>query len=316
MEFTLSDSMFADLGSLATDLAKDPTRRVDDQTWLDEVRGQSCHLPPEVQETLRAFRHDPDEDALLVLHNLPILESETCPTPTVSGSVQERVTPSAAVLALICQHLGDMAAYRPEKSGALVQDVVPVPGQETEQSNVGSTLLKMHTENAFHPHRPDLVALLCLRSDPEGLAALTVASVRRALPLLSAQTRAVLASTEYLTEAPPSFASGSFTSIEHAVLNRAADDPDIRVDFCSTRPKNEAAANALTELAEALASVTRTLPLQSGDLAIVNNCLAVHGRTAFRPRYDGRDRWLQRCFVLLNPRPSRGCRPGGGPVLD
>jgi L-asparagine oxygenase len=308
--------MAADVNSLVARLVEDPTQRVDDLAWIDEARRQSCHLSPELQETLRAFRHDPGVEASLVIHKLPLREDDVSPTPVVPGSVQEQVTPSAAILALICQHLGEMAAYRPEKSGALVQDVVPVPGQESEQSNVGSVLLKMHTENAFHPHRPDLVALLCLRADPEGEAALTVASVRKALPLLSARTRAVLATADFVTEAPPSFASGSFGSTEHPVFKGAPDDPEIRVDFCSTRPKSEAAATALAELAEALASVTRTLPLEAGDLAIVDNSLAVHGRTAFHPCYDGRDRWLQRCFVLMNPRPSRGLRPGGGAVLD
>jgi L-asparagine oxygenase len=41
----------------------------------------------------------------------------------------------------------------------------------------------------------------------------------------------------------------------------------------------------------------------------------VHGRTAFTPRYDGRDRWLQRIFSLRDLRRSRDFRPDDGHVL-
>ena len=48
---------------------------------------------------------------------------------------------------------------------------------------------------------------------------------------------------------------------------------------------------------------------------MVDNRVTVHGRTAFRPRYDGRDRWLQRTFVAADLRRSREYRPGDGYVL-
>jgi L-asparagine oxygenase len=41
----------------------------------------------------------------------------------------------------------------------------------------------------------------------------------------------------------------------------------------------------------------------------------VHGRTGFAPRYDGKDRWLQRTFVMNDLRRSRFQRPGDGYVL-
>jgi L-asparagine oxygenase len=47
----------------------------------------------------------------------------------------------------------------------------------------------------------------------------------------------------------------------------------------------------------------------------VDNRVTVHGRTAFQPRYDGRDRWLQRTFALADLRRSRGYRPNDGYVL-
>jgi L-asparagine oxygenase len=64
-----------------------------------------------------------------------------------------------------------------------------------------------------------------------------------------------------------------------------------------------------------LAEHALTHQLVPGDLAVVDNRVTVHGRTAFTPRYDGRDRWLQRTFAALNLRRSRGHRPGDGHVL-
>jgi L-asparagine oxygenase len=315
METTLTEPVATALASCAADLSADPSRRVDDPSWIELARARSCHLPPELLEVLREFRHEPGADAVLVLHGLPVPD-EVGATPVVAGSVQENVSVTAALLVLLCQQLGEMVSFRPEKSGALVQDVVPVPGQEAEQSNVGSTLLRMHTENAFHPYRPDYVALLCLRADPADDAALTVASMRRAMPLLSAETRDVLATAAFVTETPSSFGRGSSVAADHAVLTGDPADPDLRVDFTSTRPKDATAADAIAELNGALGTVASPLKLRAGDMAIVDNRLAVHGRTAFQPRYDGRDRWLQRSFVHLDHRRSRRVRRDDGFVLD
>ena len=38
--------------------------------------------------------------------------------------------------------------------------------------------------------------------------------------------------------------------------------------------------------------------LEPGDLLIIDNTVAVHGRSPFTPRFDGTDRWLQRTFVV------------------
>jgi L-asparagine oxygenase len=72
---------------------------------------------------------------------------------------------------------------------------------------------------------------------------------------------------------------------------------------------------ALVEFGHACNAAARTVRLAPGDLAIVDNRVTVHGRTAFRPRYDGADRWLQRTFVLADLRRSRDHRPQDGYVL-
>ncbi len=67
--------------------------------------------------------------------------------------------------------------------------------------------------------------------------------------------------------------------------------------------------------ADACERLARTLRLTPGDLVIIDNRVTVHGRTAFQPRYDGADRWLQRTYVTTDLRRSRDHRPHDGHVL-
>ncbi|MFL5863680.1 MAG: TauD/TfdA family dioxygenase [Solirubrobacteraceae bacterium] len=90
----------------------------------------------------------------------------------------------------------------------------------------------------------------------------------------------------------------------------------ICVDFASTDALDAGAEAALDALAQALAQVRRTSVLQPRHIAIVDNRIALHRRTAFRPRYDGRDRWLQRTYVQLDSCKSRPVRQFDGNVMS
>jgi alpha-ketoglutarate-dependent taurine dioxygenase len=52
------------------------------------------------------------------------------------------------------------------------------------------------------------------------------------------------------------------------------------------------------------------IALGSGDLLIIDNLQAVHGRRPFKARYDGSDRWLRRINITSNLRGSAGRRYG------
>ncbi|GAB2738313.1 TauD/TfdA family dioxygenase [Amycolatopsis magusensis] len=299
---------------LAVELA-DPAGRIDDPAWVDRARESASRLPAALGAAVRRFRRDPGREGVLQIRGLPVDEQDLPPTPTVPGSVQHEPAVPAAALVLTSMQLGEVVAFRQEKGGALVQNVVPVPGKEDFQGNAGSVRLKMHTENAFHRNSPDYVILMCLRNDHDNVAGLLTSSVRCAVELLPEKTREVLGQPRYITSAPGSF-EGAETPLPRPVLDGDPDDPDIRVDFASTDPLDVTAANALDQLRQAFDSVRRTFVLTPGDLAIVDNRIAVHGRTSFRPRYDGRDRWLQRTYVTLDARRSRPARPGNGNVLN
>lgn len=311
---TLTDAEREQTAKLAAELAEFPPELIDERSWMDAARRLACQLPLRLQEELRGYRHDPGSDGLLILRNLPVDGARLPRTPTAPESVERRATAPAAVTALISQYLGEVVAYRAEKSGALVQNVVPVPGREESQSNAGSTLLELHVENAFHPHRPDYVGLFCLRNDHSGTAGTLVSSIRNALPLIPADVAEVLLSTRFVTQPPPSFDAGD-PAPRHPVLDGDRTDPDIRVDFSATSPLDEEAAQAMEVLRRALLDAAAMLVLQPGELAFIDNRLSVHGRTSFEPRYDGRDRWLHRTFVHLDNRRSRPHRADNGAVL-
>ena len=56
--------------------------------------------------------------------------------------------------------------------------------------------------------------------------------------------------------------------------------------------------------------------VEPGDLLIVDNHGALHGRTPFSRRGDGRDRWLLRTFVARDLARSAKDRPGNGRIVQ
>ena len=70
---------------------------------------------------------------------------------------------------------------------------------------------------------------------------------------------------------------------------------DREVDTVNSSP---AVAGAYERLRATAAQVSFALKLRQGDLVIVNNNGAVHGRTAYQPAFDGEDRW---CKCTSNP---------------
>jgi L-asparagine oxygenase len=313
---TLAPDEAALVRSVAHDLVAGGTL-IDDPSWVDRARDAWLGLPRRLQGAVRAFRRGSGVSGALLIRGVPVDPEAMPPTPRQEGSVQRTPSVPAAVLTMVSSGLGDPVAYAEEKSGALVQDVVPVPGQEEFVGNAGSSLLDFHTENAFHPHRPDYVMLLCLRPDHDRRAALRVGSIRRVSPLLPAPLRRTLSTPGFVTSAPPSFgaAAGGGAAPRHAVLDGAIDDPQLRVDFAATQATTHEGRQALQQLARLFDTTATSLWLEPGDLVIVDNRAAAHGRTPFRPRYDQRDRWLQRSFAVADLRRSRAHRPGDGYVL-
>ncbi|MFC9472721.1 TauD/TfdA family dioxygenase [Nocardia sp. NPDC056952] len=283
--------------------------RIDNEEWLLKQAINAARMPVSVFSEIRQFRRNSQPAGALLIDRISTDHLQLRPTPDRYGAFQKFASPEAAALIAVGSILGEPIGYVEEKSGSLIHDIVPVPGYETTQSNAGSDEFDLHVENAFHDHRPDFVLLLCVREDHRREAGLRLAPLRRALGLLRDSTVATLFESRFRTAAPASFVASHETPA-HPVLSGALDDPDIRADMSVTTGVDNVASAALAELWSVLGSITSVEKLKSGQIAIVDNRVTLHGRTGFTPQFDGADRWLLRLFVKSDLRPSRSLRNG------
>ena len=220
-------------------------------------------------------------------------------TPSIADDDHDACPAATRALVRFADDIGRAVGYDREQAGRLIQDVFPVKSLERAQVSTSSkVMLGSHTETAFHPHKPRFVVLLCLRGDPA--AATTHADINEIVTYLTANELDVLQTDEFVTTVDPSFMSNGEPDATVVVTPITARSHDwvFVYDELLMKGTTPRAAAALDALHRAVKSATRQVVLDSGDLLVIDNDRAVHGRTPFTPRYDGTDRWLKRALVV------------------
>ncbi|WP_035799580.1 guanitoxin biosynthesis L-enduracididine beta-hydroxylase GntD [Kitasatospora mediocidica] len=316
-EITEVEAVLAQL--LAT--GQDPA----EPAFSDELWRFLPGLPAELRAFLQRFRSEEPAAACMV-RGLPVDDRRVGPTPlhwqdaaTITTARREE-----AYLALLTAALGDVFGWSTLQQGRLIQNVLPIPGEEGQQSGHGSdVLLEWHTEDGFHPYRCDYLALFGVRNLDD--VPTTLASVREVE--ISDEHRAVLRQQRYfilpddehlrqLREIDPDAESLRQLQLMRdepepvAVLFGAPEDPYLRIDpfFMSHLPGDEEGRAALAALVAALDAAQQDVVVEAGSLLFVDNYRAVHGRRPFQSRYDGTDRWLKKTVSTRDLRKSRDLR--------
>lgn len=286
-----------------------------------EAQLRAGELSAHLRQTLLGFRRRGHPSGGLLVRGVPT--GEVPPTPAKpGGEAWESLTVAIPAMSVLLGTLGEQYGFRPELGGRIVQDIVPVAGFEEEQISLGSNVdLEPHVEMAFSPYRADYVALLCLRQDPGRVAGTTLSSIDDILPQLRPAAIEILRSPRFKTKVDASFRlsddiDGEIWVDPIRVLEGSTDRPHLRVDFAETVGTDPGACAALAELQAAAVRVATTTRLRVGDMVVIDNYRAVHGRTPFRPRYDGSDRWLLRSFVTKDLRPSERIRRGDSRIVE
>jgi len=280
------------------------------------IQSKECseNVPRRIKSLLQDFAKKGTPTGFILFKNisfdnfapsLPFPISMNFPrTPDNNNKVGE-TTMLARVQSILINVIGEMISYEAEGDGRLFQDIVPVKKMENEQTSVGSnTELEIHTEQAFSKLRPDILSLSCIRGDL--LAQTYILPVNYILENMNECEREILRLPFWKTGVDLSFKLNGDDFIEgdirgpFPIIYGDVEDPKILFDqdlmFGTTDDSNF----LIKKITDIYYKYRNQHNLQSGEIILIDNLRAVHGRSPFYPKYDGNDRFLIRCFAVYD----------------
>lgn len=308
---------------------------VEQSEFLSVASDNAQDLPRSLRAKLNKFRLL-EPSGLCLVTGYSVDDKKIGSTPSHwKAKIVPPLTLEQDIFFFLCASLlGDPIGWATQQDGYILHDVLPIKGHEHEQLGSGSEeLLTWHTEDAFHPYRPDYLGLMCLRN-PDAVET-TYASIDKAL--LDDESLQILFEQRFIIRPDESHleknrspiqrdlgASGELLRRSYARINQMNSAPDkvavlfgdpkspyMRLDpyFMDRIDDDPEAMAALDKLIAAIDEKIVGIALQPGEILFIDNCKIVHGRVPFKARYDGTDRWLRRLNIVRDLRKSRDARP-------
>jgi len=308
---------------------------VEDPDFLREAPVYAHELPRRIRAFLNDFKLSEQSPGICLISGYSVDDKKVGKTPQhwKDKAGRSRALAEEMLLVLYGSLLGDVFGWATEQDGHIVHDVFPIKGNEDKQISTSSEqTIWWHTEDAFHAFSGDYVAMFCLRNHDQ--VATTFASLDEIH--LNQEHLEVLFEPRYIIRPDISHQQTNGTSApaqaethdeslhqaqqrikqmesnpeKVAVLFGHQQSPYLRIDpyFMPFLEEDEVAQQALKALINSIDQALWAHVLQPGDCCLIDNCRTVHGRQAFKPRYDGTDRWLKRACVTRDLRKSRRAR--------
>ena len=276
----------------------------------DDFLGSATTYAQELPRRLRAFLNEfrlMEPSGACIIAGYPVDDSKIGKTPAHwrkqpgdSSTIEEEV-----FLNLCGALLGDAIAWGHQRDGLVCQDLVPIEEHKEQMLGSGSAQeLVWHTEDARYTYRGDYIGLMCLRN-PDAVPT-TFASIDE-IQLNSDQIE-VLFEPRFVFRPDPSHPTD--TEPETApVLFGDPRSPYLRFDpYSMDPPETEEARLAMDYLTRAIDETLTGVALMPGECLFIDNYRTVHGRSSFKARFDGTDRWLKRINITRDLRKSRVVR--------
>lgn len=237
------------------------------------------------------------------MKTIPVIDATLGNTPSNNTYCVGESTILAKIQALMISVMGEMIAYEAECGGHLFQDIVPTKTMEHQQTSMGSIELEIHTEQAFSKYRPDILSLSCLRGDSEALT--YILPVQYILNNLTVNEQQLLKDPLWTTGVDMSFKLNEQEFIDGDLRGPMpilyGTDNDLKLVFDQDLMKGttELSTQLINKIVDIYYKKRISHNLVPGEIVFIDNRRAVHGRSLFHPRYNGYDRFLIRCFAMI-----------------
>lgn len=250
------------------------------------------------------------------------------PIPVSSGTVAAR----AAMLAFIGLLGLEAVCYGSENNGELFVNLVTLPG-EGVFADKSRKSMHGHTDAVSFPVRgnksasfpnvapsPDVVCLAALRN-PDGVPT-TVMPLPALVAALGPNHAAALKKAQFSVRSQKTFISGTkrvlgeeLVEVDVEILLDTDDGTWIRYSHSSVDALGDDSEAALAALNAACPGAATHVVLQPGDLLIVSNRTALHGRAGVGGDPGGTSRWLMRGYGLKTDGLTEAQRYAGSPHM-
>ena len=256
-------------------------------------------LPHRIISKLLQFKKYGSETGFLLIKTIPINDAPETPRGN-NYRIGEKTT-LARIQSMLLHAIGEVIAYEAEGYGRIFQDIVPIQSMASVQTSLGSnTELEIHTEQAFSKLRPDILSLACLKGDHSAYT--YILPIQKIIDNMSSEEMELLHKPLWETGVDLSFKLNGHEFIEGDMRGPMPILNDGKLVF------DQDLMSGITEEAEQLIHKIVDIyykqriehNLQPGEIILIDNNRAVHGRSPFFPKFDGNDRFLIRCFSTFD----------------
>ena len=285
------------------------------EIFCDRCKKLARCLPQRIIDKLMHFKKYGSETGFLLIKTLPIINAPE--TPPGNNYKIGQNTALASIQSMLMHVIGDIIAYEAEGYGRIFQDVVPIQSMATVQTSLGSnTELEIHTEQAFSKLRPDILSLACLRGDYSAFT--YILPVQKIIDNFSSEEIELLHKPLWETGVDLSFKLNGHEFIEGDMRGPMPILNDGKLVF------DQDLMSGITEEAEQLIHKIVDIyykhriehNMRPGEIILIDNNRAVHGRSPFFPKFDGNDRFLIRCFSTFDYEKSSYARTDSCRVIS
>jgi L-asparagine oxygenase len=316
MKLFLTPQETSRLADLASHVSVSASPSLDPELFIAQINSVKDKLPQRIMDVLNFFVLQGSPTGFLVISGLPVVDDDILPkTPVGNNKHIGETTMLARIQALFNQVMGDMISYEAEGFGKLFQDMVPNITLSKTQTSLGSDVeLEIHTEQAFSKLRPDVLSLACLRGDSG--AKTYVLHVKQILDNLSPEKQRKLREPLWRIGVDASFQAGGHVFLDGIlrgpipILSGPDNDPTLVFDQDLMAGVTDEAEQIRKDIVDIYHRRRYAHTLSPGEVVLVDNHRAVHGRSCFHPNFDGLDRFIIRSFVS-----AKKCLPGQRTVL-